>query len=796
MAKARNKKDFEQIANQVANNDYEKDTFDLSGLSSWALGEVLELLAAKGIKAIINSKGKVTALTRISKITTSGAGTTAAIKTAGTLVNLKKDADVLTAGSAVISNSAGAVTGPGAIAGVGFTAPTAVATAVLAASGLTFGFDLGQSVVSQLMGDDFDWGKDSVGGKILTYFSGDPNDGNTYIDVDLADRIMQRAYNYGLFSDGTVTPVTNLRAPWKVIPYRTFLQLLRQKYINYGNIPEWVHNTDVLINSGESLPDNGLIIETRSDSVGTGVYASFTYINDLGYKTLIRELYRFRNNVQICKSYDSGGGISRYALSVLSYPIETKTITSYSNLSDPDNPSKNYVITSEHVYDKSYGRIISVDGDYFQCNLGTAPQTIDGVSKEPGATYPSSSNTTVQSDYPTWYDNRKYVTYPDDTKPSVPKTVVPIKIVYNPEPNENTPSQSDTQSTPTNPSDLNDLIMDTNPEVLDDAGIDPDVDLPPDDIGDTPVIPPISSLRGIEDVGVVGIYNPSLLALNSFSGWLWSENFFDNLEKIFQSPSDAVISLSIVYAKPVLLRADQPIVTGYLTAKDSVGAAILSDIVNQYTEVDCGSLTINTRFNNILDYAPYTKVQIYLPFIGIKELDTNDIMGATLSLKYSVDVVTGTCLAQISVSRGSMNAVLYKFAGNCSVQLPLSGGTYSSILSNCISIATSVFTGGSSALTGTAGLITGSALSIERSGSIGGNAGAMDSRTPYLIITRPVRAEAEGYNNFYGFPSNNTVILGDCTGYTRVKNIILSGLNATDAELSELESILKEGVLI
>ena len=67
---------------------------------------------------------------------------------------------------------------------------------------------------------------------------------------------------------------------------------------------------------------------------------------------------------------------------------------------------------------------------------------------------------------------------------------------------------------------------------------------------------------------------------------------------------------------------------------------------------------------------------------------------------------------------------------------------------------------------------------------------------PYLIITRPKPAEADNFNKFYGKPSNKTVRLSSCSGYTRVKDVHVDNIVATDNELSEIEQLLKEGVII
>jgi hypothetical protein len=71
----------------------------------------------------------------------------------------------------------------------------------------------------------------------------------------------------------------------------------------------------------------------------------------------------------------------------------------------------------------------------------------------------------------------------------------------------------------------------------------------------------------------------------------------------------------------------------------------------------------------------------------------------------------------------------------------------------------------------------------------------LGTRTPYIIITRAVSADAANYSYFYGYPANKTVYLRNCRGYVRVKNIILH-TSATEAEKAEIEELLKKGIYI
>lgn len=312
--------------------------------------------------------------------------------------------------------------------------------------------------------------------------------------------------------------------------------------------------------------------------------------------------------------------------------------------------------------------------------------------------------------------------------------------------------------------------------------------------------PPSISGGGGSTTGLANLYNPTLAQVKEFSRWLWGSDGLniDQLKKLLQDPMQAIIGLHVMYATPTT-GANRDIQVGYINS--GVASKIVTE---QYTEIDCGTVTINEYFGDARDYSPFTQVYCYLPFIGIVELNADDVVNSTLGIKYKIDVLTGCCLAQLTVKKYGLDAVLYTYTGNCAVQMPITSGNYlstvSSLLGAVVSGAAAVATGGALApvaIGAAANALGGGArASVAMSGSLGSNAGAMGIRKPYLIIKRVESADANGYNEFYGYPTNKRVNLSQLTGYVRVKDINLSGTNATEDEQNEIVTLLKEGVIL
>lgn len=339
-----------------------------------------------------------------------------------------------------------------------------------------------------------------------------------------------------------------------------------------------------------------------------------------------------------------------------------------------------------------------------------------------------------------------------------------------------------------------DPIPDPDP----DDPIDPDPVDPNPDPDPTPVIPDPPSPPSVSSNKLFTVYNPSESGLNSLGGYLWDSSIIAAVRDIWQNPLDGVIALIQVFVTPPT-SGSHNIILGFLDS--GVSAPVVS---SQFVTLDCGSVQIKEDKKNATDYSPYTSLHVFLPFIGIIELDVNECMKSTMHIQYKVDVYTGTCLAQIKITRNpdmSNGSILYTYSGNCSQQLPLTSGNATGVLNALIGGVTAGISvasgGGFSALAGAQLLgnsLTSEMFHVSHSGNISSNAGIMGHKKPYVIIGRKHCYDANDYNIFYGFPSNKTVRLGNLSGYARIKECRLQ-TTATDDEKVELMELLKNGVI-
>ena len=426
-------------------------------------------------------------------------------------------------------------------------------------------------------------------------------------------------------------------------------------------------------------------------------------------------------------------------------------------------------------------------------NIGDITESSQtGVGSQSDATLPSLSTATDLESF----KNLLKQQYPDNWTNSLTTQVLQpdgtLKtFTYIPVPTPNATSWMDTEptgdgsqqsqkDTVVNP-DMDDSIKDT---ISSSGSTGTDNPNPPDTGGgDSPtVVPPVGKASSLWS-----IYNPTLEQVNQFGSWLWSSNFVEQLKKLFNDPMQAIIGLHKVYS-PVQTTGQGTIKCGYLDSE--VPSKLVSE---QYVTVDCGSVDVQEYFGNVFDYPPYTEISIYLPFIGIRQLDPSDVMRSTISVKYHVDVLTGACLAEVNVQRDASGGTLYTFSGDAAVRYPVSSGSYMGIVSGLIGVATSIVSGNLlPALGGATRLHT----NVDRSGSFTGNSGAMGSKVPYIIISRPQTAMADKFETLSGYPSNTYTPLSVCKGFTQVKYCHVENLTATETEKNEIERMLKEGVIL
>lgn len=243
----------------------------------------------------------------------------------------------------------------------------------------------------------------------------------------------------------------------------------------------------------------------------------------------------------------------------------------------------------------------------------------------------------------------------------------------------------------------------------------------------------------LDKYGIITIYNPTPLELKQIGAVRYYSgdqavdlgNFISSLIKVFvKIPQNEVTEVKL---------------GGYETGVQC------NVIDNDIVETDCGTVEIVGRYGNSMDYEN-TTVEIYLPLLGFKELETDKVMNETLSLVYRTNIINGDTIACIYNTTGTL---IYTFNCKASFEIPYKMNSY------------------------------------DTKGDVDVNADYLFGFTPTVTIR---------YNKAYNASQtvgndNQETTLDKLQGYVKCSEVF-NTINATTAEKDEIDDLLKTGVII
>ena len=312
--------------------------------------------------------------------------------------------------------------------------------------------------------------------------------------------------------------------------------------------------------------------------------------------------------------------------------------------------------------------------------------------------------------------------------------------------------------------------------------------------------------------GIIGLFSPSAAQMQLLADYMWTDfggtgsttedilkEVVQALKRLISNPLNYVFGLNIIPSQGLSIGGNQTVRFGFVSSNVQ-----MPKLTNQYFTVDCGTLSFDPVCGDtFLDYAPYAKFSIYLPYIGVKEIDANDFVGHTIGVMYRGDVVTGGVTAYITKD----GSVMYQYSGCCALNVPLSSDSWGETISAAVQIATAVVSGGVSggaagmakeALKGAASVAANPSLlspQVSHSGAVSGGAGCMGVQYPFVIREAVRFHSTDGFSSVSGYPSYYYRQLSEVSGYTKVLDVHLHYMSATQDEITEIESILKEGAI-
>lgn len=314
--------------------------------------------------------------------------------------------------------------------------------------------------------------------------------------------------------------------------------------------------------------------------------------------------------------------------------------------------------------------------------------------------------------------------------------------------------------------------------------------------------------------GVIGLFCPSAAQMQLLADFMWTDfggtgttvedilkEVVEALKRTISNPLDYIIGLNIIPSQGLSVGGAKNVRFGFINSGVSMPV-----LANQYFTVDCGALSFDAVCGDtFLDYAPYSKFSIYLPYIGFKDVDPNDFVGHSIGVVYHGDCVTGGVTAYITKD----GSVMYQYSGCCALNVPLSADNWGETISGAISVATGIVAAAASggaagvgiaAAKGAASVAANPSLlspQVNHSGAISGGAGCMGVQYPFVIREAVNFHSTESFNKETGYPAYYYRKFADVSGYTTVLDPHVGNIeNATREELNEIESLLENGVIL
>lgn len=236
-------------------------------------------------------------------------------------------------------------------------------------------------------------------------------------------------------------------------------------------------------------------------------------------------------------------------------------------------------------------------------------------------------------------------------------------------------------------------------------------------------------------------------------------------------------------------------------------------LTSRYRNEVLGTISLKEVWGTARDYTD-TNISIYLPFVGMRDLDSQLCVGRNLTLLLRIDCWTGDVVYILHVDNDSIGGkwfrsagYVYRWMGNCASEIPLgridNDKGLTTLLGGLGGMAYGIASGNPLAIAGGTASALGSLLSggirksVQTSGTLTGNTGALDVMYPYLVVQRAVPNYPNGWRNFIGAPKSQRYKCSDLTGFTVFESIHLDDLEgASEEEINELERVLTtEGII-
>ena len=343
---------------------------------------------------------------------------------------------------------------------------------------------------------------------------------------------------------------------------------------------------------------------------------------------------------------------------------------------------------------------------------------------------------------------------------------------------------------------------------------DPEDEDPNTEVDKIPVETPALATYGVFNK----FYALNKNELQSLADYLWNtdldtwQQIKENLSLVGENRMDAIINVMMFPFEIPTTTGDTEYIRLGRQTTDTVGHVVSN---SQTMLFDLGECYFYGIHQNFLDYEPYTRGWLYVPYFGVFQIPIQQFMYHWVSVKMSVDLMTGSAQVVVySKYEDKEYPIIYK-NGVVGMQIPVTGRNIGDVLKNYIKTAKSALTavGNTAAvLGGNSGAVTGAMSSlidfgvnamsaqsvpIESEGSASPQCGMCMPQNCYFLLEYPVmKSGVPDYGRLIGYACYKSGSVGSFSGFSKFENVKLDISHATETEKAEIKSLLANGVYL
>ena len=328
--------------------------------------------------------------------------------------------------------------------------------------------------------------------------------------------------------------------------------------------------------------------------------------------------------------------------------------------------------------------------------------------------------------------------------------------------------------------------------------------------GDNNVDPMIIDIPSIIPISpVTNQYAATGLEVGKLIDWLMTDDFLQSISKFFNEPTEYLIGCKYYPFDLALHHPEGVGISGtYRVGNENTplsvtAAPIYSDFNRKLGEC---SFLVEPYYGNFLDYSPYTKYDLYLPYIGYRTINPNDIVNRILKVAYYTDLTEGRVLAQVWAD----TTMLESYEGQLAYDIPLSSSdgreravktiqTAAGVAGAAIVGSANPEMGGlmlaSMGMQTAANQISAMSPNIDKGGAVSSDINGFNPQDVYLIMTRPIMAQPKNFAQVQGYAASYGGTVSEFSGYLQCREIS-GGTGATAAENDMINELLKGGIHI